>query len=87
MEELSPTAIALEVANRNLRHKRRVVIVAKAQRDECHKANYAALIAAIQENPEETNVSLAARFGLRSEASIRNLRKKIMKTIEGGSSK
>jgi hypothetical protein len=69
------TAVELAIAESALARKKAAYLAAKARRDELRQARDAALIEAIRADSDETNVSLASRFGLRSETSVRNIRK------------
>ena len=72
--KLHPIAAALATADQTVAKQRVLLAAAKARRTELKVQLITAIQEAIRENPAETNVALAARFGMRSETSVRNLR-------------
>ncbi|OGD26884.1 MAG: hypothetical protein A2V57_01165 [Candidatus Aminicenantes bacterium RBG_19FT_COMBO_65_30] len=74
--ELHPIAARLADAERTVARRKAALMAAKAKCGELRSQLTEAILLAIERDPAETNVSLAARFGLRSETSVRNLRLK-----------
>lgn len=82
--ELHPIAEELAAADRTVARRRAALAAAKARRAELKTRLTEAILTAIERDPTRTNVSLAARFGLRSETSVRNLRASAAKTSQEG---
>lgn len=74
MRTLEPIAEQLAEAENALREHRACLAMAKAHRDRLRTELYSQIRGCIETSPEETNVSIAARFGLASETSVRRFR-------------
>jgi predicted HTH transcriptional regulator len=74
MSEVHQLATELAAIDKTIARHRLALAVARERRAKVRAAITEAILSAIEENPEETNVSIAARFGLRSETSVRNIR-------------
>lgn len=72
--ELHPIAEELAAADRTVARRKAALAAARARRAELKDQMTEAILMAIERDPTRTNASLAARFGLRSETSVRNLR-------------
>jgi len=71
---LHPIAVELAELDKIMARQRAALATTKTRRLELKTQLVDAIRAAIREDPTETNVALAARFGLRSETSVRNIR-------------
>lgn len=74
MSTLHPIAEALARAEKNFTRRRAALVALKTHRDKLRQDLSEAIVSAITSEPTATNVELAARFGLRSETSIRRIR-------------
>lgn len=73
-DDLHPTAQKVREAETMLRTRKIMLAKAKAARNEALRLRLAALVQAIEDEPDATNVDLARRFGFESETSVRNVR-------------
>jgi predicted HTH transcriptional regulator len=72
--ELHPMAIELARLDRHVASLKTKLATAQAERGKIREKIKREIIRLIAEDPQLTNVQIAAMFGLKSETTVRNLR-------------